>query len=285
MAAEISEKQKPVTVSDAPAVERSTTADTFTTAPGGPINSTDFASHAPSKTATTADTAAASNTATTIETAPASTGKPQTQIDTNNVEQSKKCTAPSTAPETGPASAISARSTGLAAALETSGHSISKIDARNLKQEIKNEKQANSLLATEEKGEAKGITDAIAYAKACVKDVSKQAKYLKAAQKKFDNRTDKEAKAKKALLKAEEAFKEAAARAARAGQEVEVAQKRHTAAVATKEASDIRVEQLRKNKAIHDVAREQRRAEAINKMSDAERALAASGYKKKFGCF
>lgn len=277
-------------------VERAETADTFTTASAGPVNSTDFAGYAPAMQGKTAASTVAPTTAAT------STEQPHTHVDTAqpvvpaasttaaappriDTAQSVEPTAANTSVEPGPGSALSARSTGLAAALETSGHNITKVDAQHLKQEIKNEKQTRNLLEKEEKAEAREITAAITQAKACVKDVDRSRKILDSSRKSLTNRQAKEAKAKQAFLKAEEALKEATARTARVKEEVQVAEKQHTSAVAAKQASDARVEQLRSHKGQRDVEREQKQAQIINKMSDAERTLAASGHQSKFRCF
>lgn len=272
--------EKPSTITAHPA-ESTATADTYATAPAAPVNSTDYAGYAPSSHATNDG----NGTTATDTAAPAE--KPQPHIDTStaDVKHARIASTSPTANDAGPGSALTARSTGLASALETSGHSISKVDARHLKQEIKNEKQTSVLLAKEEKADANEITGAIAHAKACVKDVDRCRKFLESSQKTLTNRMNKEAKAQQAFLKAQEVLNEAKGRTVRAKEELDVAERRHVAAVATKEASDIRVEQLRTHKAIHDIERERKQAEALHKMTDAERALAESGHQKKFGCF
>lgn len=259
-----------------------------------PINSTDFVSHAPTE-----------KSFVTAHTGSENTEKPHPRVDTTNIQPPAVSqpanaasataadhghvhaqTASSTTTATpGPTSAISATSAGIASAIQQSGHNISKTDAASLRQEIKNERALVNNLTIEEKKEAISIKAAIATAKTCIKDLAKcRATEIK-AEKAHKNRIRKQHKAEAVLLKAQEALTEATARTEAAKATFDGAKAAHLAAQQAQTNADIEAERLRKEKAAHDLEREQKRANALNKLADAERALAASGYKKRFGCF
>lgn len=240
-----------------------------------PINSTDFAvNHAPTESS--------------FVTAPMEQRHPH--IDTAGHNTTASSAAPAAAASAGrhtaePSSAISATSGGLASALLASGHNITKADAQHLKQEIKNEKAVVNNLTLEEKKEATSIRAALANVKLAIKTLDRARKAEVAAEKKHRARVKKQEVANKAFLKAQEALTEATARTDTANGELDAATKARIAAEQASTHAEAKAEQMRIGKGKHDVEREGKKTGALAKVGDAERTLAESGFKKRFGCF
>lgn len=143
---------------------------------------------------------------------------------------------------------------GLGAALATSGHDLTKKDKKALKTEIKQEKNFEKILANESKSESAEIGAAIKVHRDSHKKAQKSAAYELGFRKTYEKAIKKEVKAKQFLLKVTNEYNKIAADLERATKEMEIRKNAHLADLQTRDADDMKVQNLRKMKGANDVS-------------------------------
>lgn len=169
---------------------------------------------------------------------------------------------------------------GLAAAITTSGHDLTKSDKKNLKKEIRSERKFEKSLAEEAKKEAEEIGIAMKMAKLSLKKADKSGRYEANFRSTHEKAVKKEVAAKKRLLRVTNEYNKIAADLERVSKEAEIRRNQHIADVQTRDADSNRVDELRRLKGQHDMEREARHGDSLTKQKQAKRALSMSSKRK-----